>query len=300
MPDRLDRCRISSLGKHFLDEQTGLNQKNCPSPIGVFDSGIGGLSILREVRRLLPHEHLVYVADSAHMPYGDKSREFVVGRSISVSEFLITQGAKVIVVACNTATSAAIATLRERVAVPVIGVEPALKPAAQKTRSGIIGVLATSGTLQGEKFHQLYERFSENVEVLMQPCAGLVEQIEAGALTAKATRALVERYVIPLLDRGADTLVLGCTHYPFVAPLIQAVAGQSVSIIDPSPAVAREVRRRLAEKNQLSGNSGNPCECFWTSGSAIRIRVLMSQLWGDECDVRKLPTEWTIPATGAS
>ena len=277
-----------------------MRQTDNAAPVGVFDSGIGGLSVLREIRRLLPHEHLIYVTDSAHVPYGDKSREFVEQRSIAVSEFLISQGAKAVVVACNTATSAAIATLRARFKLPVIGVEPALKPATQKTRSGIIGVLATSGTLTGEKFTSLHQRFATDVQVLTQPCAGLVEKVESGELSGPKTRELVERYVLPLLERGADTLVLGCTHFPFLTPLILEVAGPDVSVIDPSPAVARELRRRLEEETLLSGDTGDGSERFWTTGLAQNMTTLLSQLWGVECEVGRVPTEWAGAATGES
>jgi glutamate racemase len=225
------------------------------------------------------------------VPYGDKSRAFVEQRSIAITEFLIKQGAKAIVVACNTATSAAITTLRGRFRLPVIGVEPALKPAAQKTRSGIIAVLATSGTLSGDKFTSLHERIARDVEVLTQPCAGLVELVEAGELTTTKTRALVERYVLPLLERGADTLVLGCTHYPFLASLIREVAGPDVSVIDPSPAVARELLRRLEEGRLISGQTSAGSERFWTTGSADHVAQLVVVLWGTECIVQQMTDE---------
>lgn len=261
-------------------------------PVGVFDSGVGGLSVLRAIRGLLPHEELIYVADSAHLPYGDKSREFVEKRAVTISEFLCTRDVKAIVVACNTATSAAVATLRSRLDIPVIGVEPALKPAAEKTRSGVVGVLATSGTLQGEKFNQLQERVAGNVKVLMQACHGWVEQVESGDLTSAAARELVGRYVTPLIEHGADTLVLGCTHYPFLAPLIGKAAGTSVSIIDPSPAVARELKRRLESGSLLSDKTVAASTNFWTSGVAASIAPLITRLWGEECEVERMPAEW--------
>lgn len=262
------------------------------APIGVFDSGVGGLSVLRAIRESLPREQLIYVADSAYLPYGDKSRALVEARAISISEFLLQQGAKAIVVACNTATSAAVATLRSRFGVPIVGVEPALKPAVEQTRSGIVGVLATSGTLRGEKFSQLQERVAGEVEVLMQACHGWVEQVESGDLRSPAARALVERYVRPLIERDADTLVLGCTHYPFLAPLIQEVAGNNVTVIDPSPAIARELRRRLAADSLLSDKPGDASATFWTSATAAAVAPLISKLWGKECQVTRLPAEW--------
>ncbi len=256
--------------------------------IGVFDSGVGGLSVLREIRRLLPEENLIYVADSAHVPYGGKSREFVEQRAVAISQFLIDQGAKAIVVACNTATSAAIATLRARFPLPFVGVEPALKPAAEVTRSGVIAVLATRGTLHGEKLHLLQERFAANVQVLMQSCEGWVEQVETGDLTGPEARALVERHVLPLIERGADTLVLGCTHHPFLAPLIREVAGQGIDVIDPSPAVARELKRRMESENLLSASKKNGREHFWTTGDPQRVSRLISAVWGRACEVRQI------------
>lgn len=256
--------------------------------IGVFDSGVGGLSVLREIRHLLPVEDLNYVADSAHVPYGEKSREFVEQRAVAISQFLIAQGAKAIVVACNTATSAAIATLRARFPLPIVGVEPALKPAAEVTRSSIIGVLATKATLRGAKFHQLQERVAANVQVLMQACEGWVELVEAGDLTSPKARALVKRQVLPLIERGADTLVLGCTHYPFLVPLIREVAGPDVHVIDPSPAVARELKRRIESANLLSAARENGRENFWTTGHPERVNRLISVLWGRECEVGQI------------
>lgn len=265
-----------------------MNPPTETASIGVFDSGVGGLSVLREIRRLLPVENLIYVADSAHVPYGEKSRAFVEQRAVAISQFLIAQGAKVIVVACNTATSAAIATLRARFPLPIVGVEPALKPAADVTRSGIIGVLATRATLRGAKFHQLQERVASNVLVQMQACEGWVEQVESGDLTGPKVRALVERQVLPLIERGADTLVLGCTHYPFLVPLIREVAGPDVHVIDPSQAVARELKRRMERANLLSAAKENGRENFWTTGDPARVSQLISVLWGRECEVGKI------------
>ena len=266
-----------------------MSQTANTAPVGVFDSGVGGLSVLRSIRDLLPHENLIYVADSAHLPYGEKSRDFVEHRAVAISQFLVSQGVKAIVVACNTATSAAITALRQRFELPIVGVEPALKPAVEKTRCGVVGVLATSGTLHGEKFHQLYERFATRVEVLMQSCPGLVEQVESGELSSARTRALVKRYVAPLLEHGADTLVLGCTHYPFLTPVIQEVAGTSVSVIDPSPAVARELQRRLAEKGLLSEETSGGIVRFWTSASVQTVQGLIRRLWGEQCSIEPLP-----------
>ena len=261
------------------------------NPIGVFDSGVGGLSVLHEVRRELPGEDLLYVADSAHAPYGDKSAQFIEARSIAIVEFLISQHAKAIVVACNTATGVAINMLRTRFALPIIAMEPAVKPAAAHTTSGVIGVLATSRTIASDNFAKLHERFGADVKILMQPCPGLVEQVEAGNLSGDKTRALIEQYVVPLLDQGADTLVLGCTHYPFLTALIQEIASSSVAILDPSAAIARELRRRLASANLLSSESHTGTERFWTSATPDKVRQVISQLWRVKVEVRSLPND---------
>lgn len=260
-------------------------------PIGVFDSGVGGLSVLHEIRRELPGEDLLYVADSAHAPYGDKSAAFIEARTIAIIEFLISQRAKAIVVACNTATGVAIKMLRARYTLPIIAMEPAVKPAAAHTTSGVIGVLATSRTIASDNFARLHERFGADVKILMQPCPGLVEQVEAGNLSGDNTRALVERYVVPLLDQGADTLVLGCTHYPFLTALIQEIAGSSVAILDPSAAIARELRRRLASANLLSSESHTGTERFWTSTIPDAAQPIISQLWRVEVKVSSLPSD---------
>ena len=259
------------------------------NPIGVFDSGVGGLSVLRDIRRELPSEDLLYVADSGHAPYGDKSTQLIEARSIAIVEFLVSQHAKAIVVACNTATGAAIETLRARFSVPIVAMEPAVKPAAAHTQSGVIGVLATSGTLVSNNFAKLHARFGADVNILVQACPGLVEQVEAGDLSSDKTRALIEQYVLPLLAQKADTLVLGCTHYPFLASLIQEIAGSSVAIIDPAPAIARELRRRLASIKQLSPEARAGTERFWTSAAPDETKQVISQLWQEDVEVLGLP-----------
>jgi len=259
------------------------------NPIGVFDSGVGGLSVLREIRRELPNENLLYVADSAHAPYGDKSDDEIEVRAIAIVEFLVNRQAKAIVVACNTATGAAIATLRARFSVPIVAMEPAVKPAATHTKSGVVGVLATSRTLSSGNFARLSARFGTDVNFLMQACPGLVEQVESGNLSGSDTRQLVERYVLPLLERNADTLVLGCTHYPFLTPLIQEIAGASVTIINPAPAVARELRRRLESIAMLSQGARPGVEHFWSSAKSETARMVIAQLWAAGITVHPLP-----------
>jgi len=258
-------------------------------PIGVFDSGVGGLAVLHEIRRELPNEDLLYVADSGHAPYGDKSAHVIEARSIAIVEFLISQHAKAIVVACNTATGVAIKALRSRFPVPIIAMEPAVKPAAAHTRSGVIGVLATSRTIASDNFAKLHERFGADVKILMQACPGLVEQVEAGNLSGDETRALLERYILPLLAQQADTLVLGCTHYPFLAPLIREIAGATVTVIDPSAAIARELRRRLASADLLSTGSREGTQRFWSSARSDTTRLVISQLWKADTDLQQLP-----------
>lgn len=260
---------------------------NASAPVGVFDSGVGGLSVLREIRRLLPHEPLLYVADSAHAPYGEKDNGFIEARAFAITDYLVAAGAKAIVVACNTATAAAIAALRARYALPIVGMEPAIKPAAGTTRSGVVGVLATPGTLAGTKFAELLVRFGADVKVLVQPCSGLVERIEAGELFSVGVRALLASYVTPLLRRGADVLVLGCTHYPFVRALIEELAGPAVNIIDPSPAVARELRRRLERERLLAPTDGTGRVRAWSS--APETAPLLAALWGEALVVAPLP-----------
>lgn len=248
-------------------------------PIGVFDSGVGGLSVLRHVRVALPAEDLLYVADSAHAPYGGRSAEFIESRALAIAEFLVARDAKALVVACNTATAAAIVRLRERFDLPVVGMEPAVKPAAEATRSGVIGVLATSGTLESGKFADLVRRFGSQARVIVQPCPGLVERIEQGDLTGPLTRRLLEGLVAPLLAQGADTLVLGCTHYPFLAPLLRELAGPQAQIVETGAAVARQLVRRLAETDYLSAQRQGT-ERFFSSGAPDRLEALLPRLWG--------------------
>jgi glutamate racemase len=259
-------------------------------PIGVFDSGVGGLTVLRDIRRELPAEDLFYVADSAHAPYGDKSLSAVEARAFAVTEHLLAAGAKAIVIACNTATAVAVQALRERfIEMPIVAMEPAIKPAAQQTRSGVVGVLATSGTLASRRFVQLVGRFRSEVEVLVQPCPGLVERIEAGELDGDGTRALLADYVVPLLERRADTLVLGCTHYPHLTPMIRELTGPDVIIADSGAAVARQLRRRLAETNLLCPHIRVGKERFWTSADAPWATArLVQRLWGAEVRIEPI------------
>ncbi len=265
------------------------------SPLGVFDSGVGGLSVLGHLRALLPAEDLLYLADSAHAPYGDRPPRWIRARSLELAEWLVGQGCKAIVVACNTATAAAAPSIRERLALPVIAMEPALKPAAAATRTGVVGVLATTGTLESERFASLLDRFGKGIEVVRQPCPGLVEQIERGALETPETRALVERFVAPLLARGADTIVLGCTHYPFVRPLIAAAAGPEVTLLDAGVAVARQVQARLGEAGLLSVAAAAGRVRLFTTGGAAAVAAA-ERLWPGGGPVERV--EIPAPAAG--
>jgi glutamate racemase len=257
-------------------------------PIGIFDSGVGGLSVMREIREQLPHEDLLYAADSGHAPYGDKPAAFVEQRALAIADFLVQQNAKAIVVACNTATGVAVDALRARWAVPIIAVEPAIKPAVSLTKSGVVGVLATSQTIASAKFEKLVDRFAGNVEILAQACPGLAEQVERGEVSSDATRLLVEQYVAPLLHKGADTLVLGCTHYPFLVGLIRSIAGRQVEIVDPARAVAKEVRRRLEDRDLLTTAADAGTVRVWTSGSPRLLQDAVARLGFADLEVRAL------------
>jgi len=255
-------------------------------PVGVFDSGVGGLSVLKHIRDALPLEALLYCADSRHTPYGSKSPEQIRARAMVLADFLVGQGAKAIVVACNTATAAAVAGLREHYTIPVIGMEPAVKPAVAVTRSGVVGVLATVGTLQSAQFAALLDTYGNGVEVVTQACHGMVECVERGDLDTLQARELVRRYVEPLLARAADTIVLGCTHYPFLRRLIEQEAGAGVSIIDTGAAVARQLQKRLEDANLLSQTGGG--ERFWTTGDVVLAATVVRRLWGAPVSVSHL------------
>jgi len=233
-------------------------------PIGIFDSGLGGLSVVADIRRQLPHESLIYVADSRHCPYGEKSEDFVRARAEAIGDFLVGEGCKAIIVACNTATAAAVAMLRSRFELPVVAVEPALKPAAAMTRSGVIGVLATRSTLQSPAYARLLAGHARHHHVIGESCPEWVDAVERGAVEDPATAALVAARVQPLLARGADVLVLGCTHFPFLRPHIVRCAGDSVTILETGPAVARRLRARLSEA-QLVADAATPRHRFLSS-----------------------------------
>jgi glutamate racemase len=255
----------------------------------VFDSGVGGLSVLRAIRQELPFEDLVYAGDSGFAPYGDKSHDFVQGRATAITELLIREHSKAVVVACNTATGIAIDSLRAQFSdLPIVAIEPAVKPAAAKTKSGVVGVLATSGTLASPNVTRLLNKYGVDVEILTQAGTGLVEQVERGDVSGERTRALIEQYVRPLLDKGADVLVLGCTHYPFLAEAIRDVAGAGIDVIDPATAVARELRRRLEKAGLLSEPGSKGSERFLTTGDPDAVSPIMSRLWGSPVHAERM------------
>jgi glutamate racemase len=254
------------------------NASHSDRAVGVFDSGVGGLSVLRHIRQHLPGEQLIYFADSGFAPYGEKSDEVLIERSLAVAAFLLTHQIKAMVIACNTATAAAVATLRLRYPeLIIIGIEPGLKPAALHSMSKVVGVLATKSTLQSQKFSQLRDQLSleTNVNFISQACIGLVNQIEKAELHSAETLLLVRRYVTPLLAQGADTLVLGCTHYPFVAHLIRQVVAENqpnakpdaVRLIDTGEAVARRLHKLLEQQDLLSARVDTPILLACTTGS---------------------------------
>lgn len=252
------------------------------SPIAVFDSGVGGLSVFREIRRLLPAESLIYFADQAHVPYGDRSLEEVGRYCEGIARFLIERGVKLVVVACNTGSAAALRRLREVFPeVPFVGMEPAVKPAALASRTGVIGVLATSGTFQGELFETTVRRFAQGVRVLTRTCPGLVEAIEDGDTSSPRVRELVFEAVGPLLDQGIDSLVLGCTHYPFALSALREACGPGVEVLDPSPAVARHVARTLEDRSLLAEVTDSGPLTFYTTGCPQRLERVLPVLLGE-------------------
>ncbi len=279
-------------------------------PVGVFDSGIGGLSVLKEIHQLLPHENLIYVGDSAHAPYGDRTAKYVRERSQAIADFLLDQGVKAIVVACNTATAEAATQLRETMDVPVIGLEPAIKPAAQLSKSGIIGVLATQRTINSERLLGLTERYAKDKKVLAQACPGLVEQVEACKLDHPDTQKLLNQFILPLLEQGADALILGCTHYPFLLSAIRKITGDDIKILETGKPVAEQLKRVLKQNNlearaqpknkietgieikyeaKNNGEDNSNTITFYNSSSDTQHHKAMKRLWHKSINIKVLP-----------
>ena len=259
------------------------------SPIGVFDSGVGGLSVLRMIRVQMPPEDVTYFGDQGHVPYGPRPMEQIQSFSEGITNFLLNKGSKVIVVACNTASAAALKFLRERFPdVPFVGMEPAVKPAAETTQTGKVGVLATPATFQGALYSSVVERFGNGVELFQHTCPGLVGQIEKGDLDTQATRSILEDALHPMLEKNIDTVVLGCTHYPFVIPLIQQIVGDRVRVIDPAPAVARQVKRVLVSRGLLNNAERGGRVEYYTSGDAVEMQPMLPRLLGEEGKVQSV------------
>ena len=271
--------------------------------IGVFDSGVGGLSVLRALWRQMPAQPFIYLADQAHVPYGHRSLAEVRAFSEAITRFLLSQNAGLIVVACNTASAAALHHLRRVFPdTPFVGMEPAVKPAAETTQSGVVGVLATPATFQGRLYASVVERFASGVTLMQSTCPGLVEQIENGQLQSGETRRILSQALNPMLSAGIDTVVLGCTHYPFVIPLIEELAGPDVRVIDPAPAIARQAQRLGAQRQLWPDNTPKSeemdygqmlVECagqtdFLTSGEPAKLKVLIKKLVGLQVTINRV------------
>ncbi|WP_269510929.1 glutamate racemase [Burkholderia sp. IMCC1007] len=259
------------------------------APVGIFDSGLGGLSVLRAVRAHLPDESFIYVADSQHAPYGPRDEAFITERTLAIGEWLAREGAKALVIACNTATARAIATIRERLSIPLVGVEPGIKPAAALSSTGVAGVLATQSTLNSPRFQALLDRYGAGRRFICQPGHGLVEAIERGDTGSPALRALLARYLQPMLDDGADTLVLGCTHYPFFTETIRDIVGDRLTIVDTSDAIARQLTRVLDERGLRApaGTRAAPPR-FCSTSDGVQLRALASTLLGLDAPVESV------------
>lgn len=268
-----------------------MNTATPDAAIGVFDSGVGGLSVLRAIWQQLPNEQLFYIADSGHAPYGEREPEYIIERCMTIARLLQQQPVKAIVVACNTASVLAIAQMREEFDIPIVGIEPAIKPAASVTRSGVVGVLATSRTLQSPGVKRLCELYGQNVDIVLQPCPGLVERIERADLNSLETTEMIRGFVQPLLNANADTIVLGCTHYPFVRGVIQQIAGNAVTVIEPGAAVARQLARRIDQlklKSSIERNADDHRTVFYSTGTVGDAGSIISSLWGHAVAVRYL------------
>jgi glutamate racemase len=259
------------------------------SPIGIFDSGVGGLSVLRAIRAQMPEESILYFGDQEHIPYGPRPMEQIRSFSEAITNFLLEHDAKLIVVACNTASAAALKYLREKFPnTQFVGMEPAVKPAAETTQTGKVGVLATPATFQGALYASVVERFANGVALYQDTCNGLVQQIETGNLNGTETRRILENALRPMLEKNIDTVVLGCTHYPFVIPLIQEIVGGKVRVIDPAPAVAKQVKRRLEAGGMKNESVSKGSIKSYTSGHPTELKSLLPVLLGEDGVVEKV------------
>ncbi len=256
--------------------------------IGIFDSGVGGLSVLREIRNQYPGEDLIYIADQIHVPYGTRSRQQVLEYSEGIIRFLIHEGVKIIVLACNTASAVALVHLRKKYPdLPFVGMEPAVKPAAEETHTGVVGVLATPATFQGDLYASTVEKFARGVKVLQNTCPGLVDQIESGKIDHPRTREILQKALDPMLKQNVDKVVMGCTHYPFVIPIIKEIVGDQARVIDPAPAVARQTGR-LLESYNLEADGKNGSVVFHSTGDPAKLAENISDLIGIKTIVGEL------------
>jgi glutamate racemase len=247
--------------------------------IGIIDSGVGGLSITQAIRQYLPNEKLIYLADNYYAPYGEKTADFIQQRINFIAQKFIEQGCKAIVIACNTATVIAIDQLRRQVSIPIIGVEPAIKPASEQSKNKKVGILVTQATSENKRFLALIKAHQNGSEVFIQPCPGLVELIERGQLNSRACQQLLQQYVSPLINNNIDTLVLGCTHYPFLKQQILNITGESINLFETAKPVAMQLTKRLAEKNLLSNESKNTQIDFYSSKCTLAYQQLFRQLF---------------------
>ena len=246
-------------------------------PIGIFDSGVGGLTIYKEIHKILPNESIIYLADSKNAPYGERSKEEIIDISTKNTEFLLSKGCKIIVVACNTASTNAVQYLRENFSVPIIRVQPAIKPAALNSRTKVVGILATKGTLKSDLLLETSQRFAQGVEVVEQVGEGLVSLIENGQMHSSEMDALLERHIQPMLEKNIDYLVLGCTHYPFLTPQIKTLVGDKVSVLDSGEAIARQTKVILEEENLINKDHHKISRLFYTNKDTDVLQNILDE-----------------------
>lgn len=255
------------------------------NPIGIFDSGVGGLTVWKELQKLLPHENIIYLADSENCPYGSKSHQEIISLSIKNVDFLINKKCKLIIVACNTATAASIEILRKKYSIPFVGMEPAIKPAALNTNTGKIGVLATKGTFEGRLFKETSKKYAERVHKVIQIGDGLVELVESGEINSLKAELLLKKYINPMVDAEVDQIVLGCTHYPFFTSLIKKIIPKTIQLINPAPAIALRTETILNEK-EMANNNGDISLCkFYSSGEKKVIKQLLKDMSGIDYEI---------------
>ncbi|MDR6408717.1 UNVERIFIED_ORG: glutamate racemase [Burkholderia sp. 1595] len=263
-----------------MNASASVSNAGSHAPVGIFDSGLGGLSVLRAVRAQLPGEAILYAADSLYAPYGERDEDFIADRTLAIGEWLVKQGAKALVVACNTATAQSIALVREKLPIPLVGVEPGVKPAALQSKTRVAGVLATQVTLRSARFQALLERYASDCRFLCQPGHGLVQAVERCDVGSDELRALLRGYLQPMLDAGADTLVLGCTHYPFLDAAIRDIVGDRLMLIDTSVAIARQLERVLEQHGLRAPpqGAGSVPPRFYSTGDGTHQQQLAATL----------------------